>query len=105
MMDKWMEFGAEYNKMMNGNLELMGSFWRTQLEQNQTLVQQNMDNYFQHLQRNVEFLHETWNRTVKNNDELAARYQENMETLKTRMEQVYNETVKAAAPKTAKAGK
>lgn len=105
MMNKWMEFGTEYTKMMNDQLELTGSFWRAQLEQNETLVKQNMDMYFQHLQRNVEFLHETWNTTVKNNAELSEQYRGNMETLKKHFDAVCKETLQKVTPKTGKAGK
>ncbi len=98
-MNKWMEFSNEYTQLMKGNFDVMNKFWRASMDQSEGFARKNMEMYFDHMNRNVEFMHEMWNTTINSNDELKTYFRENMEKFNTRYQKVYDETVKAFQPK------
>jgi len=104
-MNKWMEFTNEYTQMMKDNFQVMNKFWRATMDQNSGYTRKNMELFFDHMNRNVEFMHEMWNNTVSSNDELRTLYRENIEKFNARYQRVYEETIKNLTPKTKEAGK
>jgi len=104
-MNKWMEFTNEYTQMMQDNFKVMNKFWRATMDQNSGYTKKNMELFFDHMNRNVEFMHEMWTNSVSSNEELKNLYQENIEKFNARYQRVYEETIKNLTPKTKEAGK
>ena len=104
-MNKWMEFSNEYTQMMKDNFQVMNKFWRATMDQNSGYTKKNMELFFDHMNRNAEFMHEMWTNSVSSNEELKNLYRENIEKFNARYQQVYEETIKSFTPKTKEAGK
>lgn len=98
-MNKWMEFSNEYAQLMKDNFQVMNKFWRASMDQTSGYTKKNMELFFDHMNRNVEFMHETWNNTASTNEELRSLFRENIEKFNTRYQKVYDETIKAFQPK------
>jgi DNA-directed RNA polymerase alpha subunit len=88
-----MEFSNDYAQLINENFNVMNKFWNASLEQNSGYTKKNMELFFDHMNRNVEFMHETWNNTASTNDELRSLYRENLEKFNNRYQKVYDETM------------
>lgn len=104
-MNKWQEFTNEYAQLINENFQVMNKFWNASMEQTSGYTKKNMELFFDHMNRNVELMHEIHNNTTKSNEELKAVFQANIEKFNTRYQKVYEETMKAMTPKTMAAGK
>lgn len=104
-MNKWMEFSNEYAQLMNDNFKVMNKFWNVSMEQTGGHTKKNMELFFDHMNRNVELMHEMHNNTTKANEELKAIFKENIEKFNTRYQKIYEETMKSMTPKTMEAGK
>jgi len=98
-MNKWMEFSNEYTQLMKDNFQVMTKFWRASMDQTSGYTKKNMELFFDHMNRNVEFMHEMYNNTAASNEELKKLYRENIEKFNTRFQKVYEETIKAMTPK------
>lgn len=98
-MNKWMEFSNEYTQLMKDNFQVMSKFWRASMDQTSGYTKKNMELFFDHMNRNVEFMHEMYNNTAASNEELKKLYRENIEKFNTRFQKVYEETIKAMTPK------
>ncbi|MBU1108985.1 MAG: hypothetical protein KKB51_20065 [Candidatus Riflebacteria bacterium] len=103
-MNKWMEFSTEYAKLINENFQVMNKFWNASMEQTSGNTKKNVELFFDHMNRNVELMHEIHNNTTKSNQELNIVFKENMEKFNARYQKVYEETMKAITPKTMHAG-
>ena len=104
-MNKWMEFSNEYAQLINENFQVMNKFWNASMEQTSGFTKKNMEHFFDHMNRNVELMHEIHNNTIKSNDELKTIFQANIEKFNTRYQRVYEETLKTITPQTMEAGK
>jgi len=102
--NKWMEFSNEYAQLINENFQVMNKFWNATMEQTTGYTRKNMELFFDHMNRNVEVMHEIYNNTIQGNDELKAIYKANIEKFNTRFQKIYEETMKNIAPKTQNAG-
>ena len=69
------------------------------MDQSSGYTKKSMELFFDHMNRNIDFMHETWNNTASTNDELRNLYRENLEKFNDRYQKVYEETVKACQPK------
>ncbi|MDD3146127.1 MAG: hypothetical protein PHD82_02390 [Candidatus Riflebacteria bacterium] len=98
-MNKWMEFSNEYAQLMKDNFQVMNKFWRASMDQTSGYNKKSMELFFDHMNRNVEFMHEMYNNTAASNEEIKNLYRENIEKFNTRFQKVYEETVKAMTPK------
>lgn len=103
-MNKWMEFSNEYAQLMKDNFQVMNKFWRASMDQNGGYTKKSMEMFFDHMNRNVEFMHDFWSNTASSNDELKDLYRENIEKFNQRYQKVYNEAVKTFQEKVQKAG-
>ena len=103
-MNKWMEFSNEYAQLMKDNFQVMNKFWRASMDQSGGYTSKSMEMFFDHMNRNVEFMHEFWNNTASSNDELKTLYRENLEKFNERYQRVYDEAVKTFQEKTQTAG-
>lgn len=104
-MNKWMEFSNEYAQLMKDNYQVINKFWRASMDQSSGHTKQSMELFFDHMNRNVEFMHEAYNNTANSNEELKTLYRENIEKFNTRYQKVYDETMKNILPKEKAAGK
>ena len=104
-MNKWMEFSNEYAQLMKDNFQVMNKFWRASMDQNSGYTRKSMELFFDHMNRNVEFMHEMYNNTASSNEELKTLYRENIEKFNARYQKVYEETIKTFTPKAHEAGK
>lgn len=104
-MNKWMEFSNEYAQLMKDNFQVMNKFWRASMDQSAGYTKKSMELFFDHMNRNVEFMHEMYNNTASSNDELKNLYRENLEKFNARYQKIYEETIKTFTPKTQEAGK
>lgn len=100
-----MEFSNEYAQLMKDNFQVMNKFWRASMDQSGGYTKKSMELFFDHMNRNVEFMHEMYSNTASSNDELKNLYRENIEKFNTRYQKVYEETIKAFTPKAKEAGK
>ena len=82
--NKWMEFSNEYAQLMKDNFQVMNKFWRASMEQSSGYTKKSMELFFDHMNRNVEFMHEMYNNTASSNEELKTLYRENIEKFNTR---------------------
>lgn len=98
-MNKWMEFSNEYAQLMKDNFQVMNKFWRASMDQTSGYTKKSMELFFDHMNRNVEFMHEAWNNTANTNEELRSLFRENIEKFNNRYQKVYEETIKAIQPK------
>lgn len=103
-MNKWVEFSNEYAQLMNENFQVMNKFWTASMDQNSGYTKKNMELFFDHMNRNVELMHEIHNNTTKTNEELRIVFKQNIEKFNTRYQKIYEETMKAITPKTMNAG-
>ena len=103
-MNKWMEFSNEYTQLMKDNFLVMTKFWRASMDQTSGYNKKSVELFFDHMNRNVEFMHEMYNNTSASNEEIKTLYRENMEKFNTRFQKIYEETMKNIAPKTQNAG-
>ncbi len=99
--NKWMEFSNEYAQLMNENFKVMNKFWTTTLEQHNGYSRKNIELFFDHMNRNVEVMHDIYTNTTKANDELKPLFKEAVEKFNTRFQKIYEETMKNITPKTA----
>jgi hypothetical protein len=104
-MNKWMEFSNEYAQLMKDNFQVMNKFWNTTFEQHSGYSRKNIEFFFDHMNRNVELMHEIYRNTSSANDELQGIFKENIEKFNNRYQQVYEEAVKATTPKAATTAK
>lgn len=104
-MNKWTEFTTEYAQLINENLQVMNKFWNASLEQNSGYTKKNMELFFDHMNRNVELMHEIHNNATRSNEELKVIFQQNIEKFNTRYQKIYEETIKSVTPKTMSAEK
>ncbi|MFZ5951039.1 MAG: hypothetical protein ACOYXC_10060 [Candidatus Rifleibacteriota bacterium] len=98
-MNKWMEFSNEYAQLMKDNFQVINKFWKASMDQTNGYTKKSMELFFDHMSRNVEFMHETWTNTASTNEELRNLYRENIEKFNTRYQKVFEETIKAFQPK------
>ncbi len=98
-MNKWMEFSNEYAQLMKDNFQVINKFWKASMDQTNGYTKKSMELFFDHMNRNVEFMHETWTNTASTNEELRNLYRENIEKFNTSYQKVYEETIKAFQPK------
>jgi hypothetical protein len=103
-MNKWMEFSNDYAQLINENFNVMNKFWNASLEQNSGYTKKNMELFFDHMNRNVELMHDIYTNVASGNDELKTIFKENIEKFHNRYQKVYEETIKAVTPKTMEAG-
>ena len=99
--NKWMEFSNEYAQLMNENFKVMNKFWTTTLEQHNGYSRKNIELFFDHMNRNVEVMHDIYTNTTKANEELKPLFKEAVEKFNTRFQKIYEETMKNITPKTA----
>lgn len=99
-MNKWMDFSNEYAQLMRNNFQVMNKFWRASMDQTSGYTQKTMEMFFDHMNRNVDFMHEFWTTTASSNDELKTLYRENLEKFNDRYQKVYDEAVKTFQEKT-----
>ena len=104
-MNKWMEFSNEYAQLMNDNFQVMNKFWNASMGQTSGFTKKNMELFFDHMNSNVELMHDIHNNTTSANEELKPLFQENMEKFNNRFQKVYAETMKKVTPKTMSAEK
>lgn len=98
-MNKWMDFTNEYSQFIKGNFEVMNKFWKASMGQNDEYTKKNMEIFFDHMNRNVEFMQDLWASTVSTNDELKQAFRSNIENFNNRYQKIYEESVKAFTPK------
>lgn len=103
-LNKWVEFSTEYAQVMNDNLQVMTKFWNASMEKNSTQNQKNIELFFDHMNRNVEIIHEIHNNATSSSEELKTAFKANIEKFNHRYQKVYEETIKAITPKTMNAG-
>lgn len=103
-MNKWQEFSNEYAQLMNENFQVMNKFWNASMEQSSGYTKKNMELFFDHMNRNVELMHEIHNNTASSNEEMKSIFKTNIEKFNTRYQKVYEETMKAMTPKSMQAG-
>ncbi len=104
-MNKWMEFTNEYAQLINENFQVMNKFWNASLEQNSGYTKKNMEMFFDHMNRNVELMHEIYNNVAGSNEELQKVFRANIEKFNNRYQKVYEETIKTVTQKTMNASK
>ncbi len=100
-----MEFSNEYAQIINDNFQVMNKFWQASMGQTDGFTKKNMELFFDHMNRNVELMHDIHNNTTRTNEELRVIFQQNLEKFNTRYQKIYEETMKAITPKTMEAGK
>ncbi|MEW6712760.1 MAG: hypothetical protein AB1403_23285 [Candidatus Riflebacteria bacterium] len=98
--NKWMEFSNEYAQLINENFQVMNKFWTASLDQNNGLTKKNMEMFFDHMNRNVELMHDIYTNVAGTNEDLQKLYRQNLEKFNHRYQKVYEETIKAITPKT-----
>lgn len=98
-MNKWMEFSTDYAQLMKDNFQVMNKFWRASMDQSSGHTKKSMEMFFDHMNRNVEFMHDFWKNTANSNDELKHLYRENLEKFNARYQKVYEEAVKTIQEK------
>jgi hypothetical protein len=69
------------------------------MDQSSGYTKKSMELFFDHMNRNIDFMHETWNNTASTNDELKNLYRENLEKFNDRYQKVYEETMQTIQPK------
>ncbi|HNX76009.1 MAG TPA: hypothetical protein PLM07_01885 [Candidatus Rifleibacterium sp.] len=98
--NKWMEFSNEYAQLMNDNFKVMNRFWTTTLDQHSGYGKKNVELFFDHMNRNVEIMHEIYTNASKTNEELQPIFKDGIEKFNARFQKVYEETMKNITPKT-----
>lgn len=87
----WNELAKDFNEMTNRNLEMINKFWKTSVEQQNEFLVKNTEQYFNHLNTNINYLNTMWKNSVAGRADLQKIYAEKMETLKDNMTKAYRE--------------
>jgi len=92
-MNNWTEFAKDFNEMVGKNFEVMSKYCKATIDQNETVAKTTMDNYFNYLQTNVNYMRDLWETSIKDREDLRVLYNENMKKVYDNMTKVYNDTV------------
>ncbi|HNY11610.1 MAG TPA: hypothetical protein PKK26_08480 [Candidatus Wallbacteria bacterium] len=87
----WNEFAKEFNELTTKNLEMINKFWKTNVEQSNEHIVKNTEQYFNHLNGNINYLNTMWKSYIQGKSEMQKLYTERMETLKENVTKTYRD--------------
>ncbi|HOT74344.1 MAG TPA: hypothetical protein PK467_01045 [Candidatus Wallbacteria bacterium] len=96
-MNYWAELTKDFSELTTKNLEMMNKFWKTSGEQNEEIIAKNMENYFNYLNTNIDYLNTIWKNNQNSGKEFRETFRGQMEDINSQIMKVYRETTRPTA--------